>query len=177
MTTVINGSSPSITFSDSTTQTTSAVVGGKVPYSIMPTGSVLQVVNATYLTSTSTSSTTYTDTGLTATITPLFSTSKILILVNQNFRLTSTTDAGGSINIVRNSTVIFTPADLLQNYTYAGGVASIELRGNLCINYLDSPATTSATTYKTQQAGYTSKTVYTQSQNNISTITLMEIAA
>ena len=73
MTTIINGSSPSITFSDATTQTTSAVVSGKVPYSIMPTGSVLQVVNVTYATETSTTTSTQIATGLTATITPLFS--------------------------------------------------------------------------------------------------------
>ena len=46
-------------------------------------GKVLQVVNATYSTDTSTTSTSYVDTGLTATITPLFSTSKVLVLISQ----------------------------------------------------------------------------------------------
>ena len=45
MTAIINGSSPSITFSDATTQSTSAVVAGKVPSALMPTGPVLKVQN------------------------------------------------------------------------------------------------------------------------------------
>jgi hypothetical protein len=53
-------------------------------YAALPTGSVLQVVNATYATQVSNSTSTYADTGLTATITPKFATSKILVLVNQN---------------------------------------------------------------------------------------------
>jgi hypothetical protein len=53
-----------------------------VPASGMPTGSVIQTVNGTYSSQVNTSSTTYVDTGLTATITPLFATSKILIMVD-----------------------------------------------------------------------------------------------
>jgi hypothetical protein len=139
-------------------------------------GQVLQVVQGTYSTETSTTTATYTDTGLTATITPKFSTSKILVLVSQNIRITSTLDAGGSINVVRNSTVIFNPSDSLQNYTYAGSSASLEMRLNVCINYLDSPATTSAVTYKTQQSGFSGKAMTSQKSTNPSTITLMEIA-
>ena len=50
----------------------------------MPTGSVLQVVQAEYSSETSSTSGTYADTGLTATITPTTSSSKILVSVNQN---------------------------------------------------------------------------------------------
>jgi len=46
MTTVINGSTDAITFPDATIQNTSAIVSGKVPYTNLPTGSVLQVVQA-----------------------------------------------------------------------------------------------------------------------------------
>ena len=62
MTTIIDGSA-GITFPNSTVQASA--------------GQVLQVVNATYSTSTGTSSSSYVDTGLTASITPKFSTSKI----------------------------------------------------------------------------------------------------
>jgi len=50
----------------------------------LPAGSVLQVVNATYATSTSNNTGTYADTGLTASITPTSASSKILVLANQN---------------------------------------------------------------------------------------------
>jgi hypothetical protein len=43
--------------------------------------------------------------------------------------------------------------------------------------YLDSPATTSAITYKTQFKSITGSTVFTQYDNSDSTITLMEIGA
>jgi hypothetical protein len=55
-----------------------------VPASGMPTGSVIQTVQATYGTQVSTSSSTYIDTGLTATITPSSATSKIMVIVCQN---------------------------------------------------------------------------------------------
>jgi hypothetical protein len=47
-------------------------------------GKVLQVVNASYATRTSSTTSTYADTGLTATITPTAATSKILVIANQN---------------------------------------------------------------------------------------------
>jgi hypothetical protein len=151
--------------------------GQSIPSAALPVGSVLQVVNANYSTTTTTATATYTDTGLTATITPKFSTSKILIIVNQNTTITGTLDCGGSLNIVRNSTVVFVPANSLQNYAYAGASAPITSITNASLSYLDNPATTSATTYKTQQSGFSGKSLTTQNYNNISTITLMEIAA
>ena len=171
MTTVINGSSPSITFSDSTTQTTSAVVGGKVPYSIMPTGSVLQVVNATYLTSTSTSSTTYTDTGLTATITPLFSTSKIAVIICQTLSpTTAASNTYGSWRVLRGATEIYQDARINMYMQFA--------HSDYTCYVLDSPATTSATTYKAQML--TGSALYTLEAQHASlrqsTIMLMEIA-
>ena len=53
-----------------------------IPKSTLPTGSVLQVVNATYSTESAISSSTFADTGLTANITPSSSTSKILVFVD-----------------------------------------------------------------------------------------------
>jgi len=76
MSTIINGTSNAVTFPDSSVQNTSAIVSGYVPYANMPAGSVLQVVNATYATQASSSSSTFADTGLTATITPKFGVAK-----------------------------------------------------------------------------------------------------
>jgi len=60
-------------------------VAGGVPSWATPAagggGKVLQVVNATYATSTTNSTSTYADTGLSATITPSSASSKVLVLV------------------------------------------------------------------------------------------------
>ena len=55
-----------------------------IPKATLPTGSVLQVVQATYSTNVTTGGTTFIDTGLTATITPTSSSNKILVIVCQN---------------------------------------------------------------------------------------------
>lgn len=143
----------------------------------LPAGSVLQVVNGTYASQTSTASTSYVDTGLTATITPISSTSKILVFVSQNGLQKSGVDIRVQLQLVRNgsnilsfeSEILFTNASSSQN-----AVSSA--------NYLDSPATTSAVTYKTQiRVGYGTGSVYwntvgTGSIAAASTITLMEIS-
>ena len=58
--------------------------GQSIPKAALPTGSVLQVVNATYSTETATTSTSFIDTGLSGSITPLYSTSKILVIATIN---------------------------------------------------------------------------------------------
>jgi hypothetical protein len=131
-------------------------------------GSVVQVVTGTTATDTSTGSTTYVDTNLTATITPKFSTSRILVIVNQFIR----TDGGGagSIRIMRGGTVIWTPG---QDYAIA---STTDVRQVFNMTYLDSPATTSATVYKTQFNRSTGN-VYVNGNGTRSQITLMEIRA
>lgn len=134
-------------------------------------GAVLQVVNATYNTQVSTSSTSYIDTGLSASITPTSSTSKILILVSQNLNVQSDNTIYLTIN--RESTAV---------YTTFWPIAS-QTAGNLMINtfeqVLDSPATTGLVTYKTQfRSRDLGETVVAQRESNApSSITLMEIAA
>jgi hypothetical protein len=181
MSAIINGDSPSVTFSDGSTQATSAIVSGKVPYTNLPAGSVLQVVNVSYGTPASTTSATYADTGLTATITPKFSTSKILVMVVQNGsdKAADSSTNGITIQLLRNSTIIpNSPSAWFANYVGYTATTLRLINGSACINYLDSPATTSATTYKTQYANTSAGgNVSVQSNNNISTMTLMEIAA
>lgn len=142
----------------------------------LPTGSVLQVVSAYYSGSTSNASATYADTGLTATITPTSSTSKILVLVNQAGVGKSNVNAGSGVNIklLRNST------DLITFALYASWTNSAlwNVVGTQSTSYLDSPATTSATTYKTQFSNPAAANfAYVQNQGDTSSITLMEIAA
>ena len=155
-----------------------SAVSGTLPAANLPTGSVLQVVNATASTEISSSSATLTDTTLTATITPKFATSKILVFVNQNgLRKTNSSPSSDmKLVLVRNGSVIV-GISLYSFYTNT----SLEIRGQtLSTSYLDSPATTSSVTYKTQfsnpdAAGVV--TVQNEAGNAPSTITLMEIAA
>jgi hypothetical protein len=107
-------------------------------------GKLLQVVTATTVTQVSNSTSTYADTGLTATITPTSATSKILVLADLNTRKNTGTQANVGLNIVRGATTIWQTIGLHYTNTeqYNGGRTPIM--------YMDSPATTSATTYKIQ---------------------------
>jgi hypothetical protein len=138
----------------------------------LPAGSVLQVVQATYGTQVSNSSASPVDTNLTATITPKFSTSKILVIVNQNGNSSYTANVGITFTLLRGASVI----TIFATYYNVATTADTQ---DAATSYLDSPATTSATTYKTQMVkSQNSGTVYTQiDSKNTSTITLMEIAA
>ena len=139
-----------------------------------PSQKIVQVVSASYSTATSTTSTTYVDSGLTASITPTSASSTILIIINQNGLERSNTSANQcmGIRLLRASTVI---AQIATNQDFTG-TAQNHYFGGASISFMDSPATTSATTYKTmfnQNAG--SGTVTTQIDSNVSTIVLMEI--
>lgn len=163
---------------------------GKQFSSTEPAGSVLQVVSVTKTDTFSTSSTSWVDvTGLSASITPVSSSSKILILATVH---ASNTAAGTRFGIraVRNSTAICVGTD---TGTRTPSSSSNEARANtghitpLSINYLDSPATTSSTTYKIQTNCFdTGTTVFNRGYSDAdstsvtrvaSTITVMEIAA
>ena len=143
--------------------------------SSLPAGCILQVVQATTTTSVNATSSTYSDTTLTATITPISATSKILVMVNQAIG-TSGSGNVGNIKLVRNSTDV---------QTWGFGIfytGASDLYGYFANTYLDSPANTSAVTYKTQfnRTGGTGSTRVQYSDangNQLSTITLMEVAA
>ena len=137
-------------------------------------GKVLQVLQATYSTETSIATTTYTDTGLSLSITPSSATSKILIFTNQQCYFTGTT-RGISSRILRGATEIYKqdPSDYLAWFKSDDGELSFQNQ----MQYLDSPATTSATTYKTQGASRSSNNSIWQRGSLKSSIILMEIGA
>ena len=136
-------------------------------------GAVLQVIQVSTTTTTSTASTSFVDTGMTATITPKSSSSKIL--VQADFGVGAGNSSNGAvIQLVRGSTQLFYRGDA---YSGAGNTYGAD-----SFFHLDSPATTSATTYTVklksqgssttcyvnpEYSGYTSPTAH---------ITLMEIA-
>ena len=159
-------------------------------------GKVLQVVSTT---KTDTFSTTAggnapaTITGLTATITPSSTSSKILVIPNLN--IGSSTDNHIALTLFRGTTAIgigdtasnrprasFTGSNLTQGSTYTWNMQTASF------NFLDSPNTTSATTYSVKVGGNGSTTIYvnrsgrdrditTEDGRYASTITLMEILA
>jgi len=136
---------------------------------------ILQIVSGTYATATSNSTSTYADTGLTASITPSDTASKILVIVNHFAVYKATGNAFSALNLklLRGATSIG---------TYAGGIGytntSSELTSSANIVYLDSPATTSATTYKTQFANNANAvSVQVQTSNTTSSIILCEVSA
>ena len=137
-------------------------------------GHAIQVVQATTTTQYSSTSTSFVDSGLSVTITPKSSSSKILITAD--FGVAASTSSGAMIfNLLRGSTQLFYRGIC---YSTAGGIYS-----NAAFFHLDSPATTSATTYKiqyvTQSANATAyvNVGYSGYNNPTAHITAMEIGA
>lgn len=143
------------------------------------TGGILQVKTGVHSTETNvTTAGTYQDSGLSLSITPTSTSSKILIIYAMHFRIhSSNSEVGMAFRVVRGSTVIDTPTTTYDNYSYDGG-GSTDSRASDTKFYLDSPATTSAVTYKIQMTSYTGTGASTraQSDGNKSRIMLMEIA-
>ena len=149
------------------------VTSGTLPAARLPAGSVLQVVNATYATQVTNSTTTYADTGLTASITPRSASSKILVIANNAVaKSAGNTQSGVGLNIVRDATQII-EFSILTMYTNS----SLNSTGAAGVCYLDSPATTSATTYKMQfkNSGANALGAFAQESNSTASIVLMEI--
>ena len=139
-------------------------------------GKVLQVVQATYATQGSTTSTSFSDTGLTASITPSNSSNKVLVIIQHNLGLSDGTDrANGKIKLLRDTTDIWGGSSLYPYTRAQAGAGAMVNYWGFPIVYLDSPATTSSTTYKTQYAQSGNGTVYVAASNSTETITLMEI--
>ena len=164
----------------------SATVNGNEVRTVGTSGAILQVVQGTTSTLVTVTSTTFTDTTLTASITPSSSSNKILVHVLQEFVAvrTGADGCGMGIRLLRDSTTVWEP---IQNSTgpYHWYTDDRELDGYASINFLDSPATTSSVTYKTQGRPYTtSNGGQVNFQNSggvvispVSTIILMEVVA
>jgi hypothetical protein len=146
------------------------VTNGVIDSSALPAGSILQVVSTTTDTATATTSASYVDTACAATITPTSATSKIMVIATGVLDNT-----GGSDLFIRlfRGTVSGTalgPTDGGQ--LYAG--SSIYILTPFATSFLDSPSTTSATTYtlglRRSGGGATIQTTDNQ------TMILMEVA-
>ena len=142
-------------------------------------GHVIQVVNSTTSTQALTTSTSFVDTGLTASITPKFSSSKIFVTISQAFSMTSGTNAQYQANLII--------ADGSNNQLFgASGFDQFRVKEQYAFHWqtnlqmLHSPSTTSSFTYKTRMkavGGFASANIGAQyGSAEESSITLMEIA-
>ena len=141
-----------------------------------PTGTVLQVLQTGTSAAISTSSTSFVTTGFSLSITPKFSTSKILAMVNGGSNFASTTAGAGIFStIYRGATNLGDATYGLERMSTVGGSFALAPH-SMCI--LDSPATTSSTTYTCYfKNGGTAATVdFSSGDRGQVTFTLMEIA-
>ena len=145
----------------------------------MPSGAVLQVVQTVKTDDFSTSSSSFVDlTGLSAAITPLSTSSKVLVDVRiGGYDVTSASTV--FFNIVRGSTTLSTGTAGTGTACTFAVTANADRGENASMCLLDSPSTTSATTYKIQiKTGGINVDINKRSglHSNISTLTLTEIA-
>jgi hypothetical protein len=157
-----------------TVLTLPAVSGTVITTGSPQSGSVLQVVQTSYSTEITNTSLTFADTGLSGSITPTSASSKILVIVSQ----AGVGKSGGTstnLKLLRSSTDIITFSAVIAG----SGNSNEVISGTQSCVYLDSPATTSSTTYKTQFAINNSPgtiAIVQKGSASTSTITLMEIA-
>ena len=132
---------------------------------------IIQMVTGTYSTSFSTSSTSYVDAGLSVTITPTLNTSTIAIWHNGNYFMNAGAASAINIRILRGATAVKT-----YNSQFYDNNNDL-MRGEISLIYVDSPATTSATTYKIQICNDIASTIGAQYNNEESRFILMEVGA
>ena len=144
-------------------------------------GVVLQVVSSVPLsTNFTTTSQSYADTGITASITPKFATSKILVTINflcAAYRSASNQSGYGTNKLLRGATALLTDISFPRQYILAAGSSSNALiMVPATMTYYDSPNTTNSTTYKLQAYADTAGDTYAI-YSAMNSITLTEIAA
>ena len=151
-------------------QTTGAVLTAAYMNDLRGAFRILQVVQASYSIIVASTTTTYVNTGLTATITPQSANSKIFVMFTQSL-YADTAVAEMGFALIRGATTL--DAQLAPVFSSGGAIV-----GQGVYNYLDSPSTTSATTYKTMISKQTgSGTIYANINSNTARITLFEVSA
>ena len=156
---------------------------------VLPSGSVIQVLQASSTTLTENNSNAYVDvTGVSQAITPSSTSNKIFVKVSLQFKLNTSSpssddDMWGGFRLLRDSTAIFEPLnDGNQPYeigmSQQGVNSNRQKRDRWTFSYLDAPSSTSSLTYKVQSSNYSTNKIHVNEQSNIdgsSYIQLMEI--
>jgi len=155
------------------TLTVDNIVGATSASTIHIPGHVIQVVQSTFATETASTSSTFSNTGLSLSITPKSNTSKIMVMFSLGSSGVNNTaaEARGYFRLMRDSTQIYIMD--VRAYDY-GNSGSIDF-GVYAQSYLDSPATASSVTYSIQQRATTGTIRVCESNNQIQ-MQLMEIA-
>ena len=146
----------------------------KIATSNLGSGSVIQTVSVKVNTQSSTTSSSFQNTALTLAITPTSSSNKILIYFSIPM-FNTTANCHSLVGLYRGDN---TGTLLTQNFglggVYAGNTSS---GGSIsCSGLLDSPNTTSATTYTVCHASINGGTSYAMINNGTGILTLQEIA-
>tara|TARA_R100000654_G_scaffold5546_1_gene15480 strand:- start:508 stop:1125 length:618 start_codon:yes stop_codon:yes gene_type:complete len=155
---------------------------GNLSFDAAGGGKILQVVSAVATSTVSSADSAQVDTGLSASITPSATNSKVLVIVSQSMMVRRTGGNGwAAINydLVRGSTVIMDGVDNIALRASSHSPYTLVAAMVNC-NFLDSPSTTSATTYKTMagrgNSGDSNMNWKAQDNSSPSTITLLEVA-
>jgi len=171
----------SITSSQITSVSASTLTGTQtLPKGTLPTGSVLQVVQATTASDISTTQNSPpVATGFTATITPISASNKILVMVNGGNFFNNTSNGEAWTYMYRSIgggaySVLSAPFNVILDIAGAYGVS---LRATHSISVLDSPATTSAIIYQPYMATNGTGRAYFNTPSPVVTMTLVEISA
>ena len=147
-------------------------------------GKLLKYETYTTTTATSTSGQTFVDTGLSGTIQPSAASSKILVIVNQFFRTTSSTvNTGTSVQVLEGSNVIV-PSQTWDLYYFGGGGSqstSMNFHDRFAVTMIHTPSYSvgDTLTYKTQMKSLSDNGVTTstaQYSSSPSYITLIEVS-
>jgi hypothetical protein len=146
-------------------QTTAGAVPTAADLGLNVTGSVLQVVSTSTTGSGSTTSSSYVSTGKSLSITPTSASNKVMVIFSGVAQNDSST-GGMKVSVYRDGSQIYDPT--LQQFSSSGGNSLC----SFCVQYLDTPATTSSVTYTQYFAQYNAGTAYASNLQ----ITLMEIA-
>jgi hypothetical protein len=143
---------------------------------IIATGHIIQVAFATTTTAVqNTSTSTYADSGLSASITLLDASSKVLVMVSQPFRMANASSGqnGGAFRFVRNGSNI----DNVQAYLYYNAGTGMSTKFDYDVHashILDTPGS-GTHTYKTQTIAYGSNSEVYSQYGGISRMTLLEV--
>ena len=142
-------------------------------------GKILQIVQGTTDTETTTNSSTLVDTGLSASITPVAANSKILAIVNQSCRIWGGLYQGIGYALLRGSTKVWGDNGVDPDQYYFETGSNQYRYFYAAINYLDSPTYTLGNTlaYKTQARRNGTNATYFQFKDHQSTLVLLEVAA
>jgi hypothetical protein len=143
----------------------------RAPISTLFTGRILQMTQTTNGTFSANSTTSYTTTGLQATISPMTTTSKILIMVSQSFGVEGPGTCKSSID--RDGNIVNEVVSVYANNT------STLVHSRVSMNYMETPGTTGSITYRTSFRGRTAVVTYVNgdaSATDTAVMILMEIS-